>query len=88
MNTLEAKPSITEVQMLFVPKDITQDSETSANIASFDYYSGIRYCQLLGIKQHTHFNAVNDWKHFIVCCGDVMVRVKSTDYPNIERRIL
>ena len=87
MNTLEAKPTIQEVQLLYVPKEITQDIDTAINIASFDYSSGIRYCELLGIKQHVHFNAVNEGTHFIVCCGDVMVKVKQTDYPNITRRV-
>jgi hypothetical protein len=87
MNTLEAKPTIQEIQLLYVPKEITQDIDTAINIASFDYYSGIRYCELLGIKQCGNFNQVSDGTGFIVCCGDVMVKVKQTDYPDIKRRV-
>jgi hypothetical protein len=87
MNTLEAKPTIQEIQLLYVPKEITQDIDSDDNIASFDYYSGIRYCELLGIKQCDNFNQVSDGTGFIVCCGDVMVKVKQTDYPDIKRRV-
>ncbi len=87
MNTLEAKPTIQEIQLLYVPKEITQDIETAINIASFDYYSGKRYCELLGIPQCESFNKVSDGTGFIVCCGDVMVKVKQTDYPDIKRRV-
>jgi len=87
MNTLEAKPTIQEIQLLYVPKEITQDIDSADNIASFDYYSGVRYCELLGISQCGNFNQVSDGTGFIVCCGDVMVKVKQTDYPDIKRRV-
>ena len=37
----------------------------------------------LGLKQSTNTNEGN----FMVCCGDVMFKCKSTDYPEITRRI-
>lgn len=83
MNALIAN----EIQLLLAPKEITQDIDTHINIASFDYYSGIRYCELMDIKQCTDFNKVNNGTGFVVCCGDVMVKVEPTDYPTITRRI-
>jgi hypothetical protein len=87
MNTLEAIPTKQEVQMLYTPKEITQDIDTHENTASFDYHTGIRYAELLGLKQTVHFNNVFAGTHFIVCCGDVMVKVLATEYPTIQRRI-
>ena len=69
------------------PKEITQDIDTAVNIASFDYYTGIQYAKDNNLIQTTSFNDVNAKTHFIVCCGDVMVRVEPTDYPNITRRV-
>jgi hypothetical protein len=83
---LQETPTKQEVQLLYTPDEITEDIDTKQNIASFDYYEGIRYAELLGLKQTTSFNDVSAGTHFIVCCGDVMIKVNKTDYPNIERR--
>lgn len=83
MNKLTQK----EIESLYIPKEITEDIDTSQNIASFDYYTGIKYAESLSLKQTTSFNNVSEGTHFIVCCGDVMVQVEPTDYPNITRRI-
>ena len=87
MNTLEQLPTKGEIQLLYIPKEITQDVDTKENIASFDYYSGKNYCELMNIKQSSNFNDVSKGTHFIVCCGDVMVKVLQSDYPAIKRRI-
>lgn len=71
-----------------IPKEITKDSDNSDNIASFDYYTGIHYARENNLKQTTKWNEVKAKTHFIVMCGDVVVRVDETDYPEIERRIL
>lgn len=69
------------------PKEITQDIDTAINIASFDYYSGIQYAKDNNLEQTTSFSDVNAGTHFIVCCGDVMVKVTKEDYPEITRRV-
>lgn len=69
------------------PKEITQDINTSINIASFDYYSGIQYAKDNNLSQTSSFTDVLKGTHFIVCCGDVMLKVNKEDYPNIKRRI-
>lgn len=82
-------PNKQEVQLLYVPTEISryiESENTSWDVASFDYYSGNRYCDLLHIKQTTDWRLVSAGTHFIVCCGDVMVKVGKNDYPNIERR--
>lgn len=66
------------------PKEITQNKITGKNVASFSYYDGIYVAKELGLKQSTNINEGN----FMVCCGDVMFKVKPTDYPEITRRIL
>ena len=60
--------------------------ETKLNTASFSYYDGIHYAKEKGLKQSTEFSDVRKGTHFIVCCGDVMVKVEETDYPDIKRR--
>ncbi len=70
------------------PTDITIDSDNEMQTASFDYYSGIYYAKQNELKQTTKFNDVNKGTHFIVCCGDVMVNVKPTDFPDIKRRTI
>lgn len=72
---------------MFEPKEITQDIDTGVNIASFDYYTGIKYAKEKGLQQTTSFSDIGKKTHFIVCCGDVMVQVEPTDYPEITRRI-
>lgn len=87
MNSLEQTPVKQEVQMLYIPEEITQDIDTNTNMAHFDYYTGIRYAELLGLKQTTNMVDLHDNNHFIVCCGDVMLKVSQSDYPEITRRI-
>lgn len=69
------------------PKEITQDIETGINIASFDYYTGIKVVKERKLEQTTSFHDVNCSTHFIVCCGDVMFRVQPEEYPQISRRM-
>ncbi len=69
------------------PKEITQDIDTGINIASFDYYTGIKVVKERGLEQTTSFKKVNSSTHFVVCCGDVMIRVQPEEYPQISRRI-
>jgi len=68
------------------PKEITKCVDTHLNTASFEYYDGIKYAKEKGLKQSTKFSELRKGTHFIVCCGDVMVKVEPTDYPNILRR--
>lgn len=70
-----------------IPKEITQDCDTDINTASFDYYGGIKYCKERGLLQGTKWQDLAAGTHFIVCCGDVMVLVHPTDFPDIARRI-
>lgn len=70
------------------PTEITHDVESNIQYASFDYYSGIKFANINNLKQTTSFKDVDKFTHFLVCCGDVMVRVNPTDYPEIERRII
>lgn len=69
------------------PKEITKDIDTGIETASFDYYTGIYLAKLLSMKQSTSFSDLKDRQHFIVCCGDVMISVDSTEFPDIERRL-
>lgn len=72
---------------MYVPKEITRDKEDKGlNIASFDYYSGIEYAKIKGLVFSTDFGTVRNKTGYIVCCGDVMVRVEPNDYPDIVRR--
>lgn len=73
---------------IYTPKEITKDIETGMNIASFDYYSGKAYAELKGLQFTTDFKAVFAGVGYIVCCGDVMVKVEETDYPSINRRLI
>jgi hypothetical protein len=71
------------------PKEITMDPKGNKQIASFGYYDGLQYVKEKGLKQTTSFKEVfNNTRHFIVCCGDVMVNVEPTDFPEIERRVI
>lgn len=74
--------------MNIIPKEITIDSDNNQQVASFGYYDGIAYTTEKGLKQSTSFKEVLNKTHFIVCCGDVMVSVEPTDYPEIERRVI
>lgn len=68
------------------PKEITIDNDV--HIASFGYYDGIQVAQERQLTQATSFKSVFEGKQFIVCCGDVMLKVKSTEYPQIPRRTI
>jgi len=69
------------------PTEITQCCDTDLNTASFDYYSGIAYAKENNLKQTTDFADVRKGTHFIVMCGDVMIKVEPTDFPEMKRRI-
>jgi hypothetical protein len=75
---------ITNIQ----PKEITKDVDTGYQVASFEYYEGLKFAKDNKLIQTTNFKDVFAGTHYIVCCGDVMVKVKTENYPNIERRII
>lgn len=70
----------------YIPKEITsdKDSQFGFEVASFDYYSGIEVAKLNNLKQRPFVGE----GLFMVCCGDVMIEVSSSDFPNITRRII
>jgi hypothetical protein len=68
------------------PKEITLD-ETD-HLASFDYYAGLSYAKKRNLKQSTYLQDVRKGTHFVVSCGDVIVKVSETDFPEVERREL
>lgn len=70
------------------PKEITENSVTKEQFASFNYYDGIEYAKSNCMKHTTKLKELKDKKHFLVCCGDVMIKVDSNDFPHIKRRIL
>ena len=72
----------------FIPKDITKDKDNGLEIASFSYYAGIQYAKHHKLQQTTDFEQIISRTHYIVCCGDVMVRVKSSQYTGVPRRKL
>jgi len=72
----------------YTPKEITKDIDTGIEIASFSYYDGINYCKEAGLHHTTDFQKVNHGTHYIVCCGDVMIRTDKEMWSNIERKIL
>jgi hypothetical protein len=75
-----------------VPKEITIQSEYIDNekveyhIAHFSYYDGTRYATSRKLRQTTKWYQLIDQTHFIVACGDVMVRIEPKDFPGIRRR--
>jgi hypothetical protein len=73
---------------MIAPKDITKDSETQKEFASFGFYDGIHLAKENKWKQVSDFSDLQHNKTFLVCCGDVMIAVKPTDYPELERRII
>lgn len=73
---------------MIIPKEITINSDNNKHIASFKYHDGIRYINKKGLEQTTSFKEVFEGTRFIVCCGDVMVNIEPTDYPEIKRRII
>ena len=85
MNTItKRKAKRTEVQ----PSDITKCVDTGMHTASFEYYEGIKVAEQRELKQTSSFNDVRAGTHYIVCCGDVMLRVQPDEYPDIKRRDL
>ena len=71
------------------PKEITKCKDTHLEIASFPYYDGMKFLKnnmKLGLKPTTEFSDVRKDIHYIVCCGDVMIKVSTSNYPNITRR--
>lgn len=71
------------------PKEITIDPDNNnVEIASFGYYDGSFYVKEAKLKQTGSFEEVIAGTHFMVCCGDIMVKVEPTDYPKITRRII
>ncbi len=70
-----------------LPKEITKDIDSGIEIASFSYYDGIYLAKKYKWVQSTNISKLNTAGYFIVCCGDVMVRVVPIDYPDIVRRI-
>lgn len=71
-----------------LPKEITKDADNNMHTASFSYYDGIARAKQLGLKQTTDFRDVWNNTHFIVCCGDVMIKVQESDYPEMNRRTI
>jgi hypothetical protein len=57
-------------------------------VASFGYYEGIKFAKLNNLIQATNFKEVFAGTHYIVCCGDVMVKVNPNDYQHITRRVI
>lgn len=63
------------------------------DVASFDYYTGIQWCKDHGIPS---VNQIEDkgfpWqlmyknKCYIVSCAEVIVRIPTTYFPDIERK--
>lgn len=74
----------------YVPREITtiEYGNELVHIATFDFYSGLAYVKAQGCKHTIEFRKVYENSCFIVCCGDIMVRILSTDFPNIIRRPL
>jgi len=70
------------------PKEIIKCVDTGVETASFGYYEGIQYAKEKGLHHTTDFKKVYHGTHYIVCCGDVMVRVDDELFPEIERRVI
>ena len=70
------------------PTDITVCSDTGQQTASFSFYDGLTYIDSKGLEQTTSFQKMAEGTHFIVCCGDIMVKVTEEDFPEIPRRSL
>lgn len=71
-----------------LPKEIVYDAEANTEIAWFEYNSGCRLANELGLKQTTNFSDVMNNTHFIVCCGEVGILTNSTQFVDIQRRII
>jgi len=70
-----------------IPKEITQNKDSGHNIASFSFYEGRQFVNKYNLKYTTSFSDVFKGTHYTICCGDIMVKVESTDYPEINRKI-
>jgi hypothetical protein len=55
------------------------------HMASFSWHAGIAYAKSKGLIQCSELSEVRQKTHFIVMCGDVVIRVEPTDFPEIER---
>lgn len=53
--------------------------------ASFSYYDGIHYAESKGLHHTTSFDKLYNGTHYIVCCGEVIIRVDETLFIDIER---
>lgn len=78
----------TAIKTEFTPKEITVDVDYNEplHLASFSYYDGIEYAKSKELRHTTTFRDVFAFTHYIVACGDVMIRVKPEDFPEIPRR--
>tara|TARA_R110000772_G_scaffold154835_3_gene265885 strand:- start:544 stop:789 length:246 start_codon:yes stop_codon:yes gene_type:complete len=68
------------------PKEITRCVDTGLNTASFSYSEGIEFAKKNNKEQTTEFSEVRREGKFIVCCGDIMVKVEEEDYSDMIRR--
>lgn len=69
------------------PREITKDCDTGIEHAWFDYYSGIHLAEQFGWKQTTSIAELEKVGNFIVCCGEVGIRIVPADFSHMERRI-
>ena len=65
------------------PKEITKCLDYGVETAAFEYNKGIQVAKQRGLVQ----GGDTSKGKFMVCCGDVMFRVVSTDYPCQVRRL-
>ena len=70
------------------PKEILvyQYPDGPNHMASFDWHAGIFYAKEKGLIQSGELSEVRLKTHFIIMCGDVVVRVEPEDFPEIERK--
>jgi len=71
-----------------VPKSIDRYVYSGRELASFGYYDGISYCKSMGLHHTTSFNKVDHGTHYMVSCGDVIIRVDADMFPEIERNVV
>lgn len=70
------------------PIEITQDSDNGMNFASFDFYAGKEYAKTIGKTQCTNIMELKGTSEYWVSCGQIVMMVEPTDFPEIERRII
>lgn len=68
--------------------EIVYVTETGINIADFSYYLGLLLVRSKGLKQTTSFTDLITGQYYMVLCGTVLLKVESTDYPEVERKSL